>query len=147
MTFRDGRLLCAAAVTTVAVRAGLWVLPFRVVRAAAGRLASARVVPSKRHSRERLVWATMVATRFVPRATCLTQSLTAQILLRRHGYPAELRLGVAREAGQFAAHAWVESDGHIVIGNADVWRYTSIAAIPIAANLSRREARSENRPS
>ena len=125
MRVHDAALLVMAAATTAAVRAGLWVLPFRTVRGLAARLAMAAPAGSRnQRPLDRVVWAVLVASRFVPRATCLTQSLAAQILLARHGYPAELRLGVAREAGRFDAHAWVESNGRVVIGNADLARYT-----------------------
>lgn len=127
MTFRDARLLSAAAMTTAAVRLGLWLLPFRMVRSAVTRVAtSSRNRRVDRQPLDRLVWAVTVAARFIPRATCLTQSLAAQVLLSRHGHPAELRLGVARDAGQFDAHAWVESGGRVVIGNTDISRYTPL---------------------
>lgn len=45
---------------------------------------------------------------------CLTRSLTAQGMLRRHGLPGELRIGVHRTAGGFAAHAWLEADGEVL---------------------------------
>jgi hypothetical protein len=50
------------------------------------------------------------AAAFLPwRALCLEQSLALCCLLRRHGYPAVVRLGV--RPYPFAAHAWVELDG------------------------------------
>jgi hypothetical protein len=129
MTFRDARLLVAAGATTAAIRVALWTVPFRAVRAAVSRLAASRPRRSDDHGTlERIIWSVHVASRFVPRATCLTQSLAAEILLKRHGYHAELRLGVAREGEQFDAHAWVESNGRVVIGNIDLSRYTAMHA-------------------
>ena len=70
------------------------------------------------------------ASRYVPRATCLTQALTMQVLLERAGYDARLRIGVARgDEGQFQAHAWVESQDGIVIGGSDLGRYTGLLAL------------------
>lgn len=43
--------------------------------------------------------------------TCLTRSLLLRWLLRRHGTPSDLRIGVRFEEGVLAAHAWVELDG------------------------------------
>lgn len=43
--------------------------------------------------------------------TCLPRSLALCSLLRERGYPAEIRIGVRREAGRLLAHAWVELDG------------------------------------
>jgi hypothetical protein len=45
-------------------------------------------------------------------ANCLPRALVLCRLLRRQGLQAELRLGVGKPDGQFAAHAWVEHDGH-----------------------------------
>jgi hypothetical protein len=128
MTFRDARLLAAAAPATALVRLALWALPFRTVRNAVARVAAPANITVTRPPLDRIVWSIHVAARFIPRASCLTQSLTAQILLVRYGYPAVVRLGVARDAGQFEAHAWVESDGRVVIGEADLHRYTPMVA-------------------
>lgn len=62
-------------------------------------------------------WAVATAARRIPAATCLTQALAAQYLLRRRGLEADLRIGVARAAGEpLEAHAWVESRGQVVVG-------------------------------
>ena len=60
--------------------------------------------------------AVTAAGRHVPGSTCLTEALVGEILLSRRGFPSRLRLGVAREAGELRAHAWVESEGRIVVG-------------------------------
>jgi len=82
-----------------------------------------------------LVWAIRSASRLVPRATCLTQALAGQILLRRHGYPAEVHIGVTKDAAQgFQAHAWLEHQGQIVLGQLpDQARYTCLSRGPIVA--------------
>jgi len=66
----------------------------------------------------RLIWAVEVATRILPGDTkCLARALAAQALLLGHNYPAKVRLGVAKDAdGNFEAHAWVESEGKVAIG-------------------------------
>ena len=65
---------------------------------------------------ERLAWAVTAASRRVPAATCLTQALALHLLCRRRGWPTQLQIGVARSDGAFRAHAWVEHDGKILIG-------------------------------
>jgi hypothetical protein len=51
----------------------------------------------------------------VPGATCLPQALAARHLLKRAGYAAQLRIGVAKDKqALFQAHAWVEVDGAVV---------------------------------
>lgn len=49
--------------------------------------------------------------------SCFPQALVGEMLLRRAGYPAKLRIGVNKEpGGELKAHAWVELDGSVVIG-------------------------------
>lgn len=115
-----------------AVRLMLWLLPFRKMRelltifSGASSPNAAEQVPL-----ERVAWAVIRASRYVPAATCLTQALVAKILLTRLGYRAIVHIGVARsKAGEFQAHAWVESRGKIVIGGSgrSLQRYTPLAA-------------------
>lgn len=124
-------LLIRAAVLVGAIRLGLWLLPFRVVRGTVRRLAPPVQGPVAGDWRAaaRIAWAVRLVSRYVPAATCLTQALAVQVLLRQWGYPACLRIGVAREAdGKLAAHAWVESQGRIVIGGTDasIAQYTAL---------------------
>jgi hypothetical protein len=47
----------------------------------------------------------------------LVEALVSQALLHRHGYTARLRIGVRLQAcGDFAAHAWLEYDGAVIVG-------------------------------
>lgn len=49
--------------------------------------------------------------------SCFPQALVGEMLLKRAGYPATLRIGVTKEqSGEMKAHAWVELDGSVVIG-------------------------------
>jgi len=73
------------------------------------------------------------AQRVIPRSTCLPQALAAESLLTRGGLPAVLQIGIMKTAdGKLAAHAWVESDGRIVVG--DLGRgmrdYTRLPTLP-----------------
>lgn len=80
--------------------------------------------------RETITWCVAAASRFVPGATCLVQAMVAQRLLLRAGYPAELKIGVTKgEHGSFAAHAWLVSEGEIVIGRDEMRRYSEMPAI------------------
>jgi Transglutaminase-like superfamily len=48
-------------------------------------------------------------------ATCLKHSLIFCLASRRRGFSAELRIGVQKHEGVFAAHAWVEDgDGNVL---------------------------------
>ncbi|MBI4169108.1 MAG: lasso peptide biosynthesis B2 protein [Acidobacteria bacterium] len=120
LPFAERRLFVAAALALPLMRPGLHLLPFRAFRRLL--LAAARR-PLRAHGAgdhpapERVLWAVEAAGRLVPWAsTCLTRALTAELLLRRRGYPGRMRLGVARSAaGAFLAHAWVEGPGGISI--------------------------------
>ena len=56
----------------------------------------------------------------MPRATWLTQALAVQFLLTLYSYPAVVHVGVTKEEGLIQAHAWLESDGKVVIGESEV---------------------------
>ena len=118
----ERRLLLKAVLLVWTVRFGLWLLPFRVVRQLLAKLA-AQSSNSKNDAPElvaRDVWAVSVACRYVPAATCLTQALATKVLLEHHGHHASVRIGVARSAdGKLQAHAWLESDGRVVIGGTE----------------------------
>ncbi|WP_372720133.1 lasso peptide biosynthesis B2 protein [Novipirellula sp.] len=58
----------------------------------------------------------MIATNYVPWHTCLTRALVACRLLQQHQIPSRLQIGATRIDGKFQAHAWVESNGKVVIG-------------------------------
>lgn len=49
-----------------------------------------------------------------PWANCLKTSLVLWGLLRRQGIESELRIGVKKDEGNFAAHAWVEWQGFVL---------------------------------
>ena len=48
--------------------------------------------------------------------TCLTQAAVAYTMLRRHGHDPRLRIGVRHGDSALEAHAWVECDGAVVMG-------------------------------
>src|SRR5882762_1074593 len=67
---------------------------------------------------KRALWAIRVISPHVPGITCLTQALAALTLLGHFGQTASLRFGIAKqEGGDLTAHAWVETEGKIVMGN------------------------------
>jgi hypothetical protein len=74
---------------------------------------------------ERLAWSVAAAGRYVPGATCLTQSLALQALLGASGRASRVEIGVATDAG-FRAHAWVVSGGRVLLGGRDLQRYARI---------------------
>lgn len=116
---RDIWLLLKSANLLALIRTALWLVPFPATRRLTswlsrpfrGRQPYPPAVP-------RLAWAVSVAGRVVPGGShCLTQALATQVLLSRRGRPSEVCFGIDPSSAQkFAAHAWVEADGMVVIG-------------------------------
>lgn len=72
-----------------------------------------------------MVWAVEVVSRRSPGSTCLVQALAAQLLLARYGHPSLLQIGVARpDQGMLKAHAWLEHEGTVLIGDLNLHEYT-----------------------
>ena len=115
----DRTLLLRALLIVVAIRVGLWSLPFRFLRHLAARAAERASLHQRKNTRSIMMLARAVETaaRPIPAATCLTQALAAQILLARNGHASTLRIGVLTANGRFKAHAWLEHAGRIVIGD------------------------------
>lgn len=101
-------------------RLGLRVFALATVRRGVRwMLAAERPLPHERRcSATEVIRAVISAGKHCPvGSTCLASALVGQALLGRHGYVSELRLGVRRAAGgAFAAHAWLERDGKVVLG-------------------------------
>jgi hypothetical protein len=103
-----------------AIRFALWVFPFAQVRRLVARLGRCRVRPGPggRPRPEVMVRAVTLAARFIPRGSCLTQALTMEVLLRRAEFRPRLQIGLMRDAeGAVRAHAWIENEGRVVIGD------------------------------
>ncbi len=109
----ESSFLLAGATLAVAI------LPFSIMQ----KWAKRKLAPKnqKTFSPAQIRWAISVAGRIVPGATCFAEALAAQFLVGRCGYHAVMRIGVCkRENGEFAAHAWVESEGMLVAGGDDI---------------------------
>ncbi|MGA9797820.1 MAG: lasso peptide biosynthesis B2 protein [Terriglobales bacterium] len=123
---REIPILMRSAALLCAVRLALLIVPFPKLRWVVASLARTRSRPASSHSAEQLSWAVRAVSRYVPHATCLTQAVVLHILLRREGLPSRIRIGVSQDAGRFQAHAWVESQNRVVIGDSGLRRYAPI---------------------
>lgn len=74
-------------------------------------------------------WAVLNASRIVPGGrNCLVRALAAQRMLSRRGVESELKIGACNDAERgFEAHAWLESSGVIVVGDAEPGRYQTLS--------------------
>lgn len=128
-------LLWKVIVTFAALFLGIKVLPFRSVQQVVSWLAalpSWRLVRPVRDERAYIVWATSrLGAHFLTNKSCLVEALTVQLLFWRRGYPADLRIGVSKTDESVIAHAWVESEGQVVIGGPEsVHEYAPFPALP-----------------
>lgn len=126
-TFRaldaDGRhLIIEATVLLGFAWVGLRTLSFATLRRSLDGYAN-RIGAGSRASLPRIGWAVNAVGRQFPAArTCLMEALAADVMLRRRGYRSELHFGVRKRTDSsqpLDAHAWVECDGEIVVGELD----------------------------
>jgi Transglutaminase-like superfamily len=130
----DRALLFKSLVPLVAMRVGLWTMPYARVRRLADWMAGAggsslRVDDADaKPSRERIGWAVATVSRVVPDGiNCLVRAMATEVMLKRFGYESTLKFGVVKPSeGQLEAHAWLESDGIVVIGEFELDRYVTL---------------------
>jgi len=133
----DRALLVRSVFWVGTLRLGLWLLPFRLLRqlvVVAGRCPAGVESPDS-DSPARIGWAVKTAGRCIPRATCLTQALAAQVMLLQHGCrDVQLRIGVYRREGpRLEAHAWVNCGGRAVVGTTeDLARFTLLPPVDLS---------------
>lgn len=108
-----------ASVVLVLIKAGLSLLPFSVFKKLFHFFTkSSRKREIAQAEIDRVVWAVDTAANILPMTLlCLPRALAAKYLLRE--LPAvTLEIGVEiNPAKKFEAHAWVEKNGNIIIGD------------------------------
>lgn len=75
----------------------------------------------------RVAWLVEKAGQYCPAGTsCLKEALVLSRLLARDGVSTQLRIGVGRQAEAFAAHAWLEQDGRVILGDRGIDAYARL---------------------
>ncbi len=116
----DQKLLVMSLIILSSIRLGLWLLPFRTLLKLLTKISQpmSNAQITNKVTVGKIVWAVNAASRYMPGVMCLARALTAQVLMSRYGHSPELRIGVAKtERGKLEAHAWVEHQGRVAIGN------------------------------
>ena len=136
---KEKGLIIGVVPMVVGVRVALAVLPYRTVRAGLERFQASRgwsrrsaLRPESLPARRRriLTAVEVVSRHLLGDKPCLTQALVAQCLLGRTGFDTTLCFGVAKDDEAFRAHAWLEREGHVVIGGgASPSRYRSLTPV------------------
>jgi len=125
-----GLVLCTLLLVG-AIRLALWVVPFRRVRQFMRACERAPFRVPAEMPVSRLVWAVRAASRRIPMASCLTQSLALQFLMIRAGRSSQLHIGVKKDPQTgFQAHAWVEHGGCTLLSTpSEIVGYSPILAL------------------
>ena len=143
LPFSEKYRVIQAAILVVMFRMGLWLIPYRILRRFANvRRKSLQAGTDNIKIQDQIAKEVAAVAHYFPQATCLTQALSAHVLLRRRGFDPVLQLGVARnDEGKFLAHAWIECDGRIVIGGASSgFSYTTFQAAGLPLRDADRES-------
>ena len=112
------------------IRLGLSLLRFTTLKKVLTAVSPLMAKVDQELPEDRLLWAVGTASRYVPKATCLAQALTAQLFLKQSGRQASLHIGVnGSEEGRLNAHAWVESRGKVIIGGPNPGDFTSLLTL------------------
>jgi hypothetical protein len=135
----DRQLLLITFTLLGTIRLGLWLLPFRTWRRLLSRIMQpkSKLQGANPASINQVVWAVSVASHYMPGGVkCLARALATQVLLSQQGHTADLYIGVAKgEEKQLEAHAWVESQGQVVIG--DLSNLSSFIPLPAFGDSKR----------
>lgn len=128
----ERRLLWKAGTLLAVVRLGLYLLPFQTLCRFLVYLN--RIFPSSTQFEasfsSQVFWSVATAGQYIPKATCLSQALVVRMLLERAGIPCRLYIGVAKDkSGGLEAHAWVESQDQVFLGDVCPLGYTSFPAL------------------
>jgi transglutaminase superfamily protein len=140
----DRYIASAAAIGLTATWLGLRVFGFRRWKGLVAKRAARPGAPAKQESSgisaKRIVQLEAAAARnLFFKTNCLEQSLALWLLLRRHGFPAELKIGARKDAGRFEAHAWIALDGCALNDESDEHR----EFVPFDGTLTAMERRAE----
>ena len=112
------------------VRLGLFLLRFTTLKKVLTTASLLMAKVDQELPEDRLLWAVGTASRYVPKATCLAQALTAHLFLKQSRQQASLHIGVkGSEEGRINAHAWVESRGKVIIGGPNPGDFTSLLTL------------------
>ena len=124
LSLSDQRLLISAAVALVSAKLCVRVLRLPLARSVVSRIQRLGIGASDARS-ERIVWAIEAASRAIPRMNnCLVRAVAGEAMFLRARHPCQIKLGAAKNGREFAAHAWLESEGAVVLGDFELDRYS-----------------------
>lgn len=111
-------LLCVSVVLLLSSRALLSLSKLEQTRWVVTRLVGALPPYTRVANPDHITWAVTCADTLLPGTqTCLANAVVGEALFAANGYRATVRLGVGDPQDGFQAHAWIERDGTIAIGD------------------------------
>ena len=121
LPFADKLLLFKVSFLLIFVRVTLFLLPLLSIRRALNFLIPKSPITRPegiQTKKKNIVWAIGAVSRRIRfTENCLVKALVVDVLFKGAGYPAILHIGVAKKkTSSLEAHAWVESEGQVVIG-------------------------------
>lgn len=132
LPYQKKKLLTKSLLFVWFIRLGLWILPYRLLIKWLALLDSSKSVSRINDWKliKEVSYSVRSCAKYVPFASCLTQALATQTLLRLKGQNSILKFGVDKDDNKkLIAHAWIEIDGKIIIGGSpDISRYTVLNA-------------------
>ena len=137
LSLEDKILFFKAVVLVGAFRISLLIFPLKLVQQFVDSVTQKLSKP-KTNPQEKISWCIKtVGNYLLGPESCLPVALAAKVLLKQNGYPATINIGVYKDNEiKLEAHAWVESEGKIIVGEATIKDYTPLLTIK-KKNLSR----------
>lgn len=115
---RDRRAVVGAGILLVIAKVAIPVLRLDRSRAVIAWLARRFQTVAADRTPTDLGWAVETAGNVTPgRYRCLHRSIVGHALLVANGHAATFNFGVTTDDSEFSAHAWIECDGDVVIGD------------------------------
>lgn len=117
---RERRAVVGAGVLLVVAKLAIPLLRLDRTRGVIAWMARRTRILSARRGSKEIGWAVETAGNVLPgRYRCLHRSIVGHALLVANGHSATFNFGVAMDDSDFNAHAWIECDGDVVIGDID----------------------------
>lgn len=132
---QDRNLFLKAYILLIIVRLGLFLRSFNRLCKLLERFSSSNssTVSDRPLLIRRVAWAVDASCKLMPGSVkCLARAMTMKTLLDLHHCPSTLMIGVDKnEVKQLEAHAWVEYEGHVVMGQLhDLNRFKPLPNLP-----------------
>jgi hypothetical protein len=137
LPWREKGLYLNTAFWLLAVKAGLYLLPFERLRGWLARFDEPPKPADREEMRVIIQAIERIGQWLAPlRINCLPQALVGHRLLGRKGFNVQLKIGVLKHPGdQLAAHAWLEHEGRVILG--DLRGLDQFAAFPALGGTRR----------